>query len=154
MVTRASAAGAALLLFATAAASEELPSWDVADICRTDSAPGQCRLFEARARNAISASWDLLTSEVRAACVAATRSPADQSWRTLADCIEVEVLRAKSERAIATQNTPFEPETTQSQAPAGPEASTPAPDSPIAPATPDQTGGSAAPPVPPGSAGQ
>ncbi len=109
MVTRILAAAAAALL-ATSASAANLPDWDVADVCRQDSAPGQCRIFEAQARNAITGSWAVLPTEVQDACIAATSDPADHSWRTLADCIELEVLRAKAKRAIATRATPAEPE--------------------------------------------
>ncbi len=109
MVTRTLAAMAAVGLLASSAFAAKLPAWNIEDVCRGDSAPGQCSLFEARARNAISASWDLLPSEIQEACITGTSDPADHSWRTLADCIEVEVLRAKEKRAIATRSTPAEP---------------------------------------------
>lgn len=141
MATRAFAAGAAVVLLAAPALAEKLPDWNIASICREDSAPGQCSLFEGRARNAISSSWDLLPPEVRSACLEATRSPLDHSWRTLADCIEGEVLRAKSRRAIATRSTPAEPEPLAPPAPAAPAES--------APETPASLDGAASPPSEP-----
>lgn len=110
MVTRIIAAGAAVVLLATSASAAKLPAWDVADVCRQDSAPGQCRIFEAQARNTISGSWEVLPTQVQEACIAATSDPADHSWRTLADCIELEVLQARAKRVIATSATPAEPE--------------------------------------------
>lgn len=163
MVTRVLVAGAAILLLAVTAAAEQLPAWDVSEICRDDSAPGQCRIAEAHARNTISATWDLLPTDLRTACIAQTRAPAGRSWRILATCIEGEVLRAKSGRAIATRSTPAEPEPPQLPAPAEPASSAepaPAPaesampDEPGAPATPDQPVGENTPAPPPGSAGQ
>lgn len=109
MVTRILAAAAAAFL-AMPASAANLPDWDVTDVCRQDSAPGQCRIFEAQARNAITGSWAVLPTQVQDACIAATSDPADHSWRTLADCIEMEVLRAKAKRTIATMATPTEPE--------------------------------------------
>lgn len=110
MVTRAITSAGIVALLATGAMAEQLPSWKIEDICREDSAPGQCSLFERRARNAVSGSWGVLPTAVQAACLESTRAPADQSWRELAGCIEIETLHAKAERAIATARTPADPE--------------------------------------------
>jgi len=110
MITRAIATIAVAGLLTTAAAAGQIPTWDIAEVCRVDSAPGQCRMFESRARNAVSASWSVLPADVRTACIAATRSPADQGWRALAGCIELKTLHEKSARAIATATTPAEAE--------------------------------------------
>lgn len=163
MVTRAFAAGVAVAFLAGPAFAQQLPNWSIADICRDDSAPGQCRIFEAGARNTISATWDVLPTDVRSACTAATRAPADQSWRILASCIDGEVLRARAERAIATRSTPAEPEPPQPPAPAEPAAAAEAPPTAAEPATqeqsampvtPNQPAAESAPTAPPSSAGQ
>jgi hypothetical protein len=139
MFTRAFATAAGAVLLATTAAAEQLPTWNIADVCRGDSAPGQCGMFERRARNAVSGSWDVLPPETQAACIAATRSPGDQSWRALAGCIELETLQAKRERAIATGSTPSkaEPPAPVPVEPAKdePAAAEPATTEPAAPAT-------------------
>lgn len=145
MVTRAIAAGAAVVLLAGPAVAERLPTWDVASICRNDSAPGQCRIAEAQAMNTISATWDLLPTDVRSACLAEVRAPADHSWRILASCIEGEVLRAKSQMAIATRNTPAWPELSPLM---------PAEPVEVAPAMPDPAAEEAMPGKSPGSADQ
>lgn len=133
MVTRAIAAAAgAVLLALPAGAAEKLPTWAVTDTCRSDSAPGQCQLFEGRARNAVSASWDVLPPEVQEACIAETSAPADQNWRTLAICIEHQILRAKSERAIATGATPYAPEPSAQSGTGEPAAPEPSSDQPTA----------------------
>lgn len=108
MVTRAITTAGVLALLATAATAEQLPDWKIDDICREDSAPGQCSLFEMRARNAVTGSWGVLPPDVQATCLAATSAPSDHSWRELAGCIELEILHAKAERAIATARTPSE----------------------------------------------
>lgn len=134
MFTRAFTTAAVAVLLATTAAAERLPTWNIADVCRGDSAPGQCGMFEQRARNAVSGSWDVLPPETQAACIAATRSPGDQNWRALAGCIELETLQAKRERAIATRATPAkaEPPAPVKDEPA---AAEPASTEPAAPAT-------------------
>ncbi len=110
MITRAIATAVVALLLVTTASAEPLPTWKTADICHADSAPGQCAIYEGRARNAISGSWGVLPRDVQTACIAATRSPADQSWRALAECIDREILQAKRRRAIATAATPAKAE--------------------------------------------
>ena len=110
MVTRAIAAAVTAVLLSTPAAAEKLPSWAIADICREDSAPGQCSMFESRARNAVTGGWGFLLPEVQSYCLEATSSPLDNSWRALAACIEQRVLRSKAEHAIATSSTPSKPE--------------------------------------------
>lgn len=134
MVTRAIMTAGCVVLFASGAAAESLPSWNIADICREDSAPGQCSLFEARARNAVTGSWGVLPSNVQTACIAATREPIDQSWRELAGCIEIETLHARSERAIATARTPSPEPEPQAQLTSEPPAAEGPASEPISPA--------------------
>ncbi|MEM9355356.1 MAG: OmpA family protein [Pseudomonadota bacterium] len=69
------------------ARAEPLPSWPVSKICQSDSAPGQCQLFEQRARARVSEAWMTLPAAVQKGCVAEFRPPLDPSWRILADCI-------------------------------------------------------------------
>ncbi len=93
-------------------------------------------MFESRARNAVSSSWGVLTPDVQSACIEATRSPADRSWRVLAGCIEIETRRIKSKRAIATRDTPAaEPEAKSSAEPPAAAPAAPTPATPAEPAT-------------------
>ena len=116
MVTRMLAMPAVAVLLAAPAAAGQLPSWDINEICRGDSAPGQCRLAEGRARSAVTGSWGVLLPTIQAACLDATRAPADQSWRELAGCIEIKTLNGKQQRAMATRITPSQPEPAQEPA--------------------------------------
>jgi hypothetical protein len=89
--------------------AQELPTWTPPDICANESAPGQCALFEGRARNAVSGSWNVLPEAVKRSCLAAVKSPSDQSWRLLGQCIDTETLKGVHRRAVATAATPAEP---------------------------------------------
>lgn len=109
MITRSFAAVAAAVLLSASASAEQIPDWNLDEICRGDSAPGQCKIFEAEARRTISGSWHVLPPEVRSTCLTSLGAPQDRSWRLLAGCIEGEVLRAKADHAIATRLTPAEP---------------------------------------------
>lgn len=133
MDIRAIATAAVAALLTTPAMAVALPTWSIADICREDSAPGQCSMFERRAQNVVASSWDLLPPDVQAACSPDTRLQADRSWRGLAGCIEIETLRLRSSRAIATRDTP---DTAKTEAPAAAAPSAPATPAPASePAT-------------------
>ena len=105
----------ALVAFLAAAAlagpahAQALPGWKITDICAHESAPGQCAAFEGRALNAVSASWPFLLEPVRQACLTQLKSPYDQSWRSMAACIDGETLRALDKTAVHTAKTPAEP---------------------------------------------
>jgi hypothetical protein len=111
------------------ALAQELPAWTLAEICANASAPGQCALFEGRARNAVSGSWEVLPDAVKRTCLAAVKSPLDQSWRLLIDCIDTETLKAVHRRAAATAATPAEP--VPAREPAEPANRAPAPNSSV-----------------------
>jgi hypothetical protein len=91
------------------ALAQELPTWTPQEICATESAPGQCVLFEGRARNAVAGSWGVLPEAVKRSCLAAVKTPLDQSWRLLGQCIDTEALKGVHRRAVATAATPAEP---------------------------------------------
>jgi hypothetical protein len=91
------------------ALAQELPRWTIPEICAKTSVPGHCARFEARAQNAVSGSWDVLPEVVKNNCLAAVKSPLDQSWRLLADCIDTETLKGVDRRAVVTAATPSEP---------------------------------------------
>jgi hypothetical protein len=108
---RISTLASSLLVFASPqlALAQELPAWKIQQACAEESAPGQCALFEGRARNAVSGSWDVVPETVKSSCLAAVKSPLDQSWRLLGQCIERETLKGVERRAVATAATPAEP---------------------------------------------
>jgi hypothetical protein len=91
------------------ALAQELPRWAIPEICTKTSVPSHCARFEARAQNAVSGSWDVLPEVVKKNCLAAVKSPLDQSWRLFADCIDAETLKAVDRRGVATAATPSEP---------------------------------------------
>jgi hypothetical protein len=104
--------------------AQELPTWRIDEVCAKESATGQCALFEGRARNAVTASWDVMPEAVKKSCLAAVKNPLDQSWRLLSQCIERETLEAVDRRAVATAATPAEP--VPAPQPAGPASGSPA----------------------------
>lgn len=129
--------GAALLMLVLAAAmpvsearAQALPGWKITDICAKESAPGQCAAFEGRALKAVSASWPFLLEPIKQACLAELKSPLDQSWRLLAECIDVQSLKALDKTAVQTARTPAEPV----PAPRAPVETTPPPAAPEQPA--------------------
>ena len=67
--------------------AEPLPNWSINSICRSDSAPGQCRLFESRARARVAEAWLTLPESIQKGCAAEFRPPLEPSWRIMADCI-------------------------------------------------------------------
>jgi hypothetical protein len=105
--------GAVIVLWAAAfggpAWAQALPTWKIADICATESAPGQCAAFEGRALKAISASWPFVLDPIKQACLAQVKSPLDQSWRQLAECLDGETRKALDGIAVHTARTPAEP---------------------------------------------
>ena len=85
-----------------AAHAQALPGWKITDICAHESAPGQCAAFEGRALKAVSASWPFVLEPIRQACLAQLKSPYDQSWRSLAACLDGETLKALDKTAVHT----------------------------------------------------
>ncbi|MEM7747099.1 MAG: OmpA family protein [Pseudomonadota bacterium] len=77
----------ALPLLFTQVRAEPLPSWSISKVCQSDSAPGQCQLFEQRARARVAEAWLTLPTAIQKGCVAEFRPPLEPSWRILADCI-------------------------------------------------------------------
>ncbi|MEO1265873.1 MAG: hypothetical protein AAFV26_09220, partial [Pseudomonadota bacterium] len=65
------------------------PSWRINQICATDSAVGQCQLFERRARDALFGAWTFILPDHRKACLAEVTPPVEPSFRVLSGCIEV-----------------------------------------------------------------
>jgi hypothetical protein len=135
-----------------AAHAQALPGWKIPDICAKESAPGQCADFEGQALKAVSASWAFVLDPIRQACLAQVKSPLDQSWRLLAECIDIETLKALDKGAVRTARTPAEPVPPPRPAEPPPGAASPAPD-PAASATSSlPTPSAAAPPPPPAPA--
>ena len=91
------------------ARSQALPGWSIADICAKESAPGQCAAFEGRALKAVSASWPFVLDPIKQTCLAQVKSPLDQSWRLLSECIDGETIKALDKGAVQTARTPAEP---------------------------------------------
>ncbi len=84
------------------AVAEPLPSWPLATICEYDSAPGQCRLFEARARSRVAEAWPAIPDNIRSGCLSVFRPPLDPSWRIMADCIgELSIIARRTVRKNA-----------------------------------------------------
>ena len=67
--------------------AQSLPDWSISKICQQDSAPGQCRLFEQRARARVAEAWLTLPSSIQKGCATEFRPPLEPSWRIMADCI-------------------------------------------------------------------
>ena len=64
-----------------------LPNWPIRSICSTDSAPGQCALFESRARGRVAEAWLAIPDSIKAGCISEFRKPLEPSWRVMVDCI-------------------------------------------------------------------
>jgi hypothetical protein len=109
MLIRIIASTLPVAAFAHLALAQPLPTWAIPEICAKESTQGQCAVFEGRARNAVSGGWEVLPEAVKKSCLAAVKSPLDQSWRLLSQCIEVETLKGVDRRAVATAATPAEP---------------------------------------------
>lgn len=105
----------ALAIFAAAsvpwgeARAQALPNWKIAEICAKESAPGQCAAFEGSALNAVSASWPFVLDPIKQACLGQVKSPLDQSWRLLSECLDGETRKALDNIAVHTAKTPAEP---------------------------------------------
>lgn len=67
--------------------AEPLPNWSISKICQSDSAPGQCRLFESRARARVAEAWLTLPESIQKGCAAEFHPPLEPSWRIMGDCI-------------------------------------------------------------------
>jgi hypothetical protein len=91
------------------ARAQALPGWKIADICAKESAPGQCAAFEGRALKAVSASWPFVLDPIKQTCLGQVKSPLDQSWRLLSECIDGETIKALNKGAVQTAKTPAEP---------------------------------------------
>lgn len=89
--------------------AQALPGWKIAEICAKESTPGQCAASEGRALKAVSASWTFVLAPIKQACLGQVSSPEDQSWRLLAECIDVETAKAVDKEAVRTAHTPGEP---------------------------------------------
>ncbi|MGI9410622.1 MAG: hypothetical protein ACR2OV_11150, partial [Hyphomicrobiaceae bacterium] len=72
---------------AVPAAADDPPKWSLAEICASDSAPGQCRLFEQRARAQVVEAWITLPDNIKRGCLAEFVPPLQPSWRIMSDCI-------------------------------------------------------------------
>jgi hypothetical protein len=129
------------------ARAQALPSWKIDEICAKESAPGQCAAFEGRALKAVSASWSFVLAPIRQTCLAQVKTPLDQSWRLLADCIDAETLKALDKGAVLTARTPAEP-----VPPPKPPAESAPPPPPAAAAPPPPAAAAAPPPPPPPAA--
>ena len=134
--------GAAGVAGSALAQTPTLPGWKIADICAKESAPGQCANFEGEALRAISATWTFVLDPIKDACLKQARTPSDQSWRLLAECLDNATLAADAKSAVLTARTPAEPvppprpaaPPTEVSAPAAdPAAPPPAAPSPAAP---------------------
>jgi len=125
------------------ASAQALPGWKIADICAKESAPGQCAAFEGRALKAVSASWPFVLDPIKQACLGQVKSPLDQSWRLLSECLDGETIKALDKGAVQTAKTPAEP--VPPPKPAEPPAAAAPPPADPAPAA-------AAPPPPPAPA--
>lgn len=86
----------------------DLPTWKIPEICAKDSAQSHCLALESRAWRTVSGSWVSLPDAVKTACLGATRSPLDRSWRVLGDCVDEEMEKAGDKHAVLTAHTPAE----------------------------------------------
>jgi hypothetical protein len=91
------------------ARAQALPTWQIADICAKESAPGQCAAFEGQALNVVSSSWAFVVDPIKQTCLTGLKSPLDHSWRLLAECIDAEALKARDRTAVKTVKPPAEP---------------------------------------------
>ncbi len=139
------AAGAPL----SQARAQSLPSWKIGDICAKESAPGQCAAFEGRALKAVSSSWTFVLEPIRQTCLAQVKSPLDQSWRLLAECIDAETLKALDKTAVHTARTPAEPVPPPKPPAPPPATAAPPPPPPAAAAVPAPPPPAASPPPAP-----
>lgn len=97
-------AGLLSVLAVAPALAQSLPNWSIRNICARDSAPGQCALFEARARSRVAEAWITLPDKIRTGCLAEFRPPLEPSWRIMADCIgELSVVERVNVQKTAVQ---------------------------------------------------
>lgn len=97
-------ASGVVLLYATSAQAVELPNWNIATICASENAAGQCQLFEFQAKHAILGGWGLLPDDYRNACLGEVKEPY-VSYRSLSQCLELQVLHGRELRTIDTAAT-------------------------------------------------
>lgn len=80
------------------AGAQAPPAWRISQICAHDSAEGQCRLYEAVARQGLAESWDFLPKEWRESCLQSFRPPLEPSWRILSDCLDSKIRLSITQR--------------------------------------------------------
>lgn len=93
-----------VLLYATSAQAIELPNWNIATICASENTAGQCQLFESQAKRAVLGGWGLLPDDYRNACLGEVKEPY-ASYRSLSQCLELQVLHGRDLRTIHTAAT-------------------------------------------------
>jgi hypothetical protein len=91
------------------ARAQTLPTWQIAEICAKESAPGQCAAFEGFAMKVVSSSWSFVVDATKESCLAQLVSPLDHSWRLLAECVDAEAFKMRDRNAIKTAKTSTEP---------------------------------------------
>ena len=99
----------ALQVGTPAALAQPLPNWKISEICAGESTRGQCEAFEARAMQALSATWGFVAGDIKSSCLKEAQKPIDRSWRELADCVDVRSLKLIDKAAVKTSRTPGEP---------------------------------------------
>lgn len=97
-------ASGVVLLYATSAQAIELPNWNIANICASENTVGQCELFESQAKRAILGGWGLLPDDYRNTCLGEVKEPY-VSYRSLSQCLELQVLHGRELRTIDTAAT-------------------------------------------------
>ncbi len=80
-------------------AAAGLPSWNISEICATDSASGQCRILESEALRTLSGGWNAVPERFRDACLKSISGPFDKSYRLLSQCLETQVLMGPRKEA-------------------------------------------------------
>ncbi|MEL6421637.1 MAG: hypothetical protein AAFQ42_04270, partial [Pseudomonadota bacterium] len=84
-----------------AATDKRAPSWRITEICADDSARGQCRLYEAVARQRLVSGWTLIPPTWREQCLSSFSAPNAPSWRMLFDCINAQARASQDARRAA-----------------------------------------------------
>lgn len=82
-----------------------LPQWNIAEICATDRAGGQCSALESEALRALSGGWATLPEPFRTTCLGNLNSPYDKSYRLLSQCLEGQALKGQGKTIIGTAQT-------------------------------------------------
>lgn len=98
----AAVTGAKPGLIGSAVTSAALPSWNIAEICASDSASGHCRILEAEAHRTLTGGWAEVSTDFREACVGSIKSPYDKSYRLLSQCLEGQVLKSLDRQNVRT----------------------------------------------------